>query len=82
MPAQQRLRPGHERSPVWPRQKATDHSQHHAIGGLPAGPPDLALKHPELMAQGQDFGAQPGLGPAADDQGFQHEADHNVEEGA
>jgi len=41
----------------------------------------LALKRPELMAQGQDFGTQPGPGPAADDQGLQHEADHNVDEG-
>ena len=41
----------------------------------------MALKHPELVAQGQNFGAQPGPGLAANDQGFEHEADHNVEQG-
>ena len=39
------------------------------------------LKHPELVAQGQNFGAQPGPGLAAHDQGFEHEAEHNVEQG-
>ena len=42
---------------------------------------DLALKHRELMAQGQHFGAKSGLGPAPDDQDFQHEANNDVEEG-
>ena len=45
------------------------------------GPPDLALKGPELMAQGQDFGTEPGIGPATDDQGFQQDTYDNVEEG-
>ena len=33
------------------------------------------------MAQGRHFGAKPGLGPAPDDQDFEQEANHDVEEG-
>jgi len=46
---------------------------------LPACPADLTFKHRELMPQGQDFGAQPGVGPAPDDQDFEQQADHEVE---
>ena len=81
MPAEQGLGSGQERSPVWPGQDTAERSQHQAIGGLPARPANLALQHRELVAQGQDLGPKPGLGPAAHDQGLQQEADYDVEEG-
>src|SRR5262249_3264709 len=81
MPAEQGLGARQERSPVWPGQDTAERSQYQAIGGLPARPADLALQHCELVAQGQDLGPKPGLGPAAHDQSLQQEADHDVEEG-
>ena len=41
----------------------------------------MPLKHRELMAQGQHFGAKPGLGPASNDMDFEQEANHDVDEG-
>lgn len=81
MPAQQRLGAGQERSPGWPGQDAADRGQEETIRGLPAWPADLPLEHPKLVTQSQDFGAQPGVGPAVDDQDLQEEADDGVEEG-
>ena len=51
------------------------------IAWLPARLANLAPEHSELVTQGQDFGTKPGVGPAADDQGFQQEANHDVKEG-
>ena len=48
---------------------------------MPAWTADLALKYRELMAQGQHFGAKPGLGPAPDDQDFEQKANNDLEEG-
>jgi|SRR5215472_1927183 len=81
VPAQQGVGVGQERSPVRPGQDATDRSQVEAIAGLPAWPADLALKYPELVTEGQDLSFKPGLGPAADDQDFQHETSQGVEQG-
>jgi len=48
---------------------------------LPAGPTGLALKRPQLMAQGQHVGAKPGLGPAPDNQDLEQQANHDAEKG-
>ena len=62
MPTEQRLGAGQERSPCRTGQ---------AVGGLPARPADLSLKHPKLMAEGQHLGTEPRIRPAADDQDLQ-----------
>lgn len=48
-----------------------DRGHHKAIAELAAGTADLALKHRELVAQSQHFGAKPGLGPASNDEHFE-----------
>jgi hypothetical protein len=80
-PGPARLLPPYKRSPGWPRQDAADRGQEKTVGGLPAGPTDLSLDHSKLVAERQHLGAEPGVGPAADDHDLQQEADGGVEEG-
>jgi hypothetical protein len=42
---------------------------------------DLTLQHTKLIAEGQDLGLEPGLGPAADDQDLEQQASSGVEQG-
>ncbi len=51
------------------------------IGGLPARPGDLLLQDPELVSEGENLGAKPGLGLAANHHGVQEETGERVEEG-
>jgi hypothetical protein len=67
--------------PVRPGQEAADSGEQETIGGLPAGPANLALEHSELVSECEHLGLEPGRGRAADDQDLQQEVYDGVEEG-
>jgi hypothetical protein len=71
MPTEHRLGTGQERSPGRPGQGTADRGKQETVGGLPARPAGLSLKHPKLMAEGQHLGTEPRIRPAADDQDLQ-----------
>ena len=48
---------------------------------MPALPAQLSLQYPKLMAKSQYLGPELGVGPAAEDQGLEQEADNRVGEG-
>jgi hypothetical protein len=82
VPPEQGLGAGQEGEPGGPGEDAADGCEEDAIGGLPAWTADLAFEDAELVAEGEDLGAEPGIGMVADDQDLEEEADDGVGEGA
>jgi hypothetical protein len=78
MPAKQGLWAGQQGSPSRPGQDPTDGGEQYAIAWLPAGSASLSFQYSKLVAKGQDLGAELGVGPTLDDQGFQHQTDNGV----
>ena len=78
MPPKQGLWAGQQGSPSRPGQDSTDGGEQEAIAWLPAGSANLSFQYSKLVAEGQDLGAELGVRPTVDDQGFQHQTDNGV----
>ena len=81
VPAEQGVGAGQEGEPGGPREDAADGGEEDAIGGLPSWTADLAFEDAELVAEGEDLGAEPAIGMVADDQDLKKEANDGVGKG-
>jgi len=82
VPAEESLGAGQEGEPIRPREDAAGGGEEDAIGRLPAWAADLAFEDAELVAKGEDLGAESGVRVAADDQDVEEDTDDGVGEGA
>jgi hypothetical protein len=70
------------RAPCRSQQDPAGGGEEETIAGSPAGTGNLALEHAELVTEGEDLGAESGVGAAADDQDLEQETDGGVGAGA
>ena len=80
VPAEQRLRLRQQGPQAGPWEQPAEAGQQDAITRLPGRLADLPLQRAELMPEGEDLGAELGVGAGADENEVNDEADKLVRE--